>query len=222
MFEKFSQFLQRGAPLNEQYKQFVEMLKIDHKLFSEVIDGFRGIVPLDELEDDVYQTDLKINKLERNIRKSLVTHLSISPERDVAGCLVLMSIVKDAERVGDFCKNLYEAAEFVKKPCSELFYCDKITRYTNFVDETFRSTIEAFQKEDDVLAAEILQDEIKWNRRFDQFIEELVESELPTREAVCTTLIARSLKRLQAHLSNIASSVVLPVHQIDHRPKDMK
>lgn len=222
MFEKLNLLFTGNAPLSSQYKQFVDMLKMDHELFQKVILGFRGKMDLDDLDDEVYQTDIRINKFERSIRKSLVAHLTMNPERNMSGCLVLMSIVKDAERVGDFCKNLFEAAELIKKPCPELFYCKKITQYTDYVDETFTSTIKAFETEDDVLAAEILQDEAKWDRRFDQFIKELVESELPTREAVCTTLIARSLKRLHAHLSNVASSVILPVHRIDGNPKESK
>ena len=49
-----------------------------------------------------------------------------------------------------------------------------------------------------------------------------VISDISTREAVCTTLFVRGLKRIQAHLANIASSIVLPVHEIDHRPKHLR
>ncbi len=222
MFEKLGKMLTSGAPLNEQYNQFVEMLNTDLKLFNDVIDAFRGITDLEEIEGDVYKTDIKVNKAERAIRKRLVSHLALNPDRDIAGALVLMSVVKDAERVGDFCKNLYEAAVMVRKQCSELYFCDKITEYTDHVRETFEATIEAFETENDVMAAEILQDEIKWNKRFENILTALVESGVSTREAVCTTLLVRGLKRIQAHLSNIASSIILPVHRIDHRPKNLR
>lgn len=222
MFERLGKMLTSGTPLNEQYKLFVEMLRIDQKLFDLVIDAFRGITDLEEIEGDVYKTDIKVNKAERAIRKKLVSHLALTPERDTAGALVLMSVVKDAERVGDFCKNLYEAAVMVRKQCSELYFCDKITEYTEHVRDTFKVTIEAFETENSVMAAEILQDEVIWNKRFDNLLSALVESDVSTREAVCTTLLVRSLKRIQAHLSNIASSIVLPVHHIDYGPHDFK
>ena len=38
-------------------------------------------------------------------------HLSINPGRDVPGCLALMSLVKDAERMGDYAKNIFGLAE---------------------------------------------------------------------------------------------------------------
>ena len=222
MFEKLGKMLTSGAPLNEQYNQFVDMLNADKELFNEVIDAFRGITNLDEIEGDVYKMDIKINKAERAIRKRLVSHLALNPDRDIAGALVLMSVVKDAERVGDFCKNLYEAAVMVRKQCSELYFCSKITEYTEHVRNTFETTIEAFETENSVMAAEILQDEIKWNRRFDILLTTMADSEISTREAVCTTLFVRALKRIQAHLANIASSIVLPVHEIDHRPKHLR
>ncbi|MBT4289977.1 MAG: hypothetical protein HOD92_21850 [Deltaproteobacteria bacterium] len=222
MFEKLGKMLTSGAPLNEQYNQFVEMLNADKDLFNVVIDAFRGVTDLDDIEGEVYKTDIKINKAERAIRKKLVSHLALNPERDIAGALVLMSVVKDAERVGDFCKNLYEAAVMVRKQCSELYFCDKITEYTEYVRETFNVTIKAFETEDVVMAAEILQDEIIWNKRFDNLLTALADSDISTREAVCTTLFVRGLKRIQSHLANIASSIGLPVHEIDHRPKNLR
>ncbi len=222
MFSKFSLIWKGDAPLKEQYKQFTEMLNIVRDMFHKVSKTLRVCEDLEELEGVVYKTDIKINKLERKIRKELVTYLTLNPGVEIPGCLVLMSITKDAERLGDYCKNLFEAIEYWHKPCCELYYCDKITEFENYVNELFDSTIKAFETEDDVLAAEIIQDEVKWNRRFDNFIKDLAESEIDTREAVCTTLMVRMLKRLQAHLSNIASSVVLPVHYIDHRPKHLR
>ncbi len=222
MFSKLNVLWKGDAPLKDQYGQFIEMLNIVRDMFHKVSKTLRVCEDMEELEGVVYKTDITINKLERKIRKELVTYLTLNPGVEIPGCLVLMSITKDAERLGDYCKNLYEAIVYWKKPCSELYYCDKITEFENYVNELFDSTIKAFEEEDDVLAAEIIQDEVKWNRRFDNFIKDLAESEINTKEAVCTTLMVRMLKRLQAHLSNIASSVVLPVHHIDHRPKHLR
>ena len=40
-------------------------------------------------------------------------------------------------------------------------------------------------------------------------------SDLPTRDAVCLVLVLRFYKRLVAHMSNIATTVVMPVDMID-------
>ena len=222
MFEKLSLLWKGDAPLQSEFSQFVQMLILARDLYHLIMGGLHSGEKLKELETTVYQSDIKINKMEREIRKSLVTHLSINPGHQIAGSLILMSVVKDAERLGDFCKNLYEASVYWGQSDGKLFYAERINEFEQYVSDVFSDTIRAFETEDDILAAEIIQDEVHWNKRFDRFIGELVDSDIKTKEAVCTVLMIRSFKRLQAHLSNIASSVVLPVHRLDHRPKDLR
>ncbi len=222
MFEKLRMLWKGDAPLEEQYREFGKMLNLDRELYDEVVNALQSGANLRELEDTIYRGDIQINKLERKIRKQLVLHLSANPGVEITSCLILMSIVKDAERLGDLCKNLYESAIMWGQPISNLSYAAKINEFQLYVSEAFGSTIEAFDAEDDAVAGEIIQDEVKWNKRFDSFLVELSESDIPAKEAVCTTLLVRNFKRIQAHLSNIASSVVLPLHRIDHRPKHLR
>lgn len=222
MFEKLSRLWKGDAPLERQYSQFGKMMNLDRQLYRRVVEVMNQGQDLSEMGEFVYQGDIEINKLERQIRKQLVTHLALNPGVEVTSCLVLMSIVKDAERLGDLCKNLYESSICWGRPVSELRFAAKMNEFQLYVSETFDSTIKAFEKENDVLAGEIIRDEVKWNKRFDSFLLELAGTDVPTREAVSTTLFVRNFKRLQAHLSNIASSVVMPLHQIDHRPVHLR
>ncbi len=222
MFERLSMIWKGDAPLKDEYRQFVKMLNKARELYLMILHVMNTGKGVEELEEVVYKTDIEINKMERRIRKALVTHLATNPGRQIAGCLVLMSTVKDAERLGDFCKNMYEATTYWNASCADMYYADQLSDFKKYVSTVFDSTIEAFEMEDDVLAAEIIQDEVKWNKRFDAFIGEVANSHVSAKEAVCTVLMVRTLKRLQAHLSNIASSVVLPVHHIDHRPKHLR
>lgn len=222
MFTALRNLWRSEAPLEEQYDEFVEMLRMGRVFYGTVLEVLHGDREAGSLRAQIYSTDIEINKRERQIRKEIVAHLAVSPGEEVAACLVLMSIVKDAERIGDFCKNLYESAGYLGKPIAETKFAYTIDEFELYVEDLFDATITTFKEEDDVRATEIMQDEVRMNKRFDHFLEELAASDVPTREAVCTTLIVRALKRIQAHLSNIASSVVLPVHHIDHRPKSMR
>lgn len=222
MFEKISRLWKGDAPLNDEYQLFVKMLKKARELYLMILHAMNTGIGIPELEAVVYNRDIEINKIERKIRKSLVTLLAMDSVCRSGGCLVLMSIVKDAERLGDFCKNLYETSAQWGKVYGDFFYDEEIVEYSAYVSEVFDKTIEAFEEEDDSLAAEIIQDEVKWAKRMDAFIIELMNSDVSTKEGICTVLIVRTLKRIQAHLSNIASSVVLPVHHLDHRPKHLR
>lgn len=222
MFEKLRLLWTSDASLQEQYLEFDEMLKLDREMYNKVVKVMLDGESANGLENSIYRRDIQINKLERRIRKQLVTHLAANPGIEVPGCLILMSIVKDAERIGDICKNLLESALCWAAPISTLHFAGTIDDFQRYVGEAFDNTIKAFDNEDDTLAAEIIQDEVKWNKRFDSFLLDLAASDVSTKEAVCTTLFVRNLKRIQAHLSNIASSVVLPLHRIDHRPKHLR
>jgi phosphate uptake regulator len=222
MFEKLRLLWASDATLKEQYREFGAMLAMAHDLYVKVVDlASAGNAPA-EVETEVYRADVKINKAERSIRKQIVTHLALNPGQDVAGCLVLMSVGKDAERVGDHCKNLFEASKLWGRPLAEFTAAAAIDEFEAYVRETFDHARRAFDNEDDTLAAEILQDEVRWNRRFDEFFIKLAGMEIPAREAVAATLLVRALKRIQGHLSNIASSVIMPVHRIDYRPKHLR
>ncbi len=222
MFDKLRLLWASDATLKEQYREFGQMLVMAHDLYVRVIDLARQGRASGEDENEVYRTDVKINKAERRIRRHIVTHLALNPGQDVPGCLVLMSVGKDAERVGDHCKNLFEASQLWGRPISEFAAAATIEGFETYVRETFDHARQAFDKEDDTLAAEILQDEVRWNKRFDEFFTRLADMKIPAREAVAATLLVRALKRIQGHLSNIASSVVMPVHQIDYRPKHLR
>lgn len=52
-------------------------------------------------------------------------------------------------------------------------------------------------------------------RAHEALIRELTASDLRTADAVCMVLVLRFYKRLVSHMSNIATSIVMPVDLID-------
>ena len=203
------------------YREFVEMLEMDWEMFEVVMEVLAGRVEADEVQDDLLRRDIAVNRKERAIRKQIVERMSLG-RGTVPASLVLMSVVKDAERVGDYCKNLLEVAQMLQKPVNALQHCGEVLEIGEHVTQIFKSSIQAFAEEDEGLAREIIEDEGLMNTRCDRLVEKIARSELDANEAVCTALWIRFLKRIEAHLSNICSSVVLPVHRIDYRLKYVK
>ena len=69
---------------------------------------------------------------------------------------------------------------------------------------------------DEGKAAKTWKHENKIVKFCDEVIDKLAKSdELSTNEAVSYTLIARYYKRIAAHLANIATSVILPLNDLD-------
>ena len=203
--------------LKEILEEFVEMLEMDRRMFFIVLDVMKGQTSRLDVHEDVYKRDVEINRKERSIRKGLVEHLTLHPGGDVPACLVMMSIVKDAERVGDYSKNLLEVAQALNTPLKDLCYHQKILDTAAHVIEIFENTIKAIRESDASLAKEVVQDEAAMTKRCDALVERVANSDLSANEAVCTAMAIRFCKRIEAHLSNIASSVVLPVHRLDGR-----
>jgi phosphate uptake regulator len=202
------------------YGEFVEMLEMDLEMFEIVMGVLAGRVSADSIHDDLLKRDIAVNRKERSIRKQLIEALSVRGEKTtIPASLVLMSIVKDAERVGDYCKNLLEMAQMMQKPVTELRYCTEVVEVGDHVTRIFKDSIRAFAEEDAALATEIIEDEGLMNKRCDALVDTIARSDLGANEAVTTAMWIRFLKRIEAHLSNICSSVVLPVHRLDYRLK---
>ena len=203
--------------LNVLVSKFIEMLEMDKEMFLIVVDVLKGKTDRLDIHENVYKRDVEINRRERTIRKGIVQHLSLHPGGDLPACLVLMSIVKDAERVGDYSKNILEVAQVLNMPPNEIRHYDELMEIADHVTEILDNTIKAIRDSDRDLAKEVVQDESAMTRRSDALIEKIANSDLSANEAVCTAMAVRFFKRIEAHLSNIASSVVLPVHRLDGR-----
>ena len=104
------------------------------------------------------------------------------------------------------CHHLFDSIESVAK---EYQLDEKIS-------ELFERTKEAFIESDAKKSISAWNFETKIAKRCDEIVDELAKSDLTINEAVCFTLIARYFKRLAAHLTNIATSVVLPINELDY------
>jgi phosphate transport system protein len=217
MFKEFINALRKRPLLDEMYAEMKQMLTDAVDMFrpiSEVLQGNRELNQ--ETHDQVYETDRMINRIQRKIRKQLVEHLIISPGTDVPISLVLMSIAKDAERVGDLCKNLLEVTEMLLRPLRHGPYGSRFRDLLQRTENLFEPTVQAFLKSDRSIGQQAIQTGRALAKECDQVIMDLLEDDRPCREAVLYALLARYLKRIALHLTNIASSVVMPLHMMDY------
>ena len=215
MFKNFLSFWRGKDFLKQILEDFNKMCLDTEHMFNSVLEKLLESKEEEGLKDKIYSVDKKVNELEREIRKRIVEHLSVQPTVDVPACLLMMSVVKDSERIGDYCKNLYEVTEFLKKPLDKNKFKELFNNIDGEIKEEFKKTREAFTNSDEKLAKEVLNIETMIVRRCDDILRNLANSSLETNEAVCYTLIARYFKRIAAHLANIGSSVILPISDLD-------
>lgn len=216
MFKNLMGFWKGKRFLDEVYDEFERMLEDAENMFHTACKRLHKGSKEADKRQEVRDSDKEINTLEKRIRQRIVEHMAIQPTVDVAACLMLMSIVKDGERIGDYCKNLYEAAEMLNEPVDEAEYTDYFGHLDDEIVDLFRQTRRAFFDADEEQAKLAWDMENKLAKRCDGIVKNLASAELSTNRAVCYVLVARHYKRIVAHLVNIATATILPLSEIDY------
>lgn len=215
--ELLSAWRKRDA-LVQMFEDFDQMLEHTHWMFGQAVGVFFSRIDWQAVQEPLYQRDQEVNRLEQSIRAEIVKHLTLRREANLAACLVLMSVVKDAERIGDYCKNVFEVGKFYEREHTSPRHLEPLEEIRGETEQLFQMTQEAFSQSDVDRAREVQVAFGKLGRKCDRLIRDLLRerASLPTDEAVAYGLLARHLKRIGAHLSNIATAVVAPVHRLDY------
>ncbi|MDP8262070.1 MAG: PhoU domain-containing protein [Candidatus Ancaeobacter aquaticus] len=216
MFKSIINFWKGKDFMSKVLGDFETMLNDSETMFVLVNKRLTGEDTETDIKDTIYKMDRTINKLQRDIRKRVIEHFALQPTVDMPTSLILMSVVKDAERLGDYAKNLYEVTELLQRPYDKGYYEDLFDSMDKKLLDIFQKTKKCFIDSDEKLAQEIVDIERGIVKACDTGIEKLAKSKLETNQAVCSTLTLRYYKRICAHLGNIASSVYMPLTDLDH------
>jgi phosphate uptake regulator len=80
----------------------------------------------------------------------------------------------------------------------------------------FGKTRQALATSDVSLGHDIIFEERTIGKRCDALIERFTREDLSAARAVPWALLVRHIKRIGAHLGNLASSLVMPLHKLDY------
>ena len=220
MFRQLFSAWKSGDVLDEAFAELAQMLDHAQWMFVQANGVLRSPATAHEVREPLYKRDKAINDLLRSIRGKIVQHLNINPGVDVAACLALMSVAKDAERVGDYCKNVFEVGQFYREEFRVSRYHDPLEAVRRRVEELFGQVKAAFLGSDTKGAKAVLRTADGIGDDCDLVIEQLLgdAASIQTHEAVAYSLLARHYKRVSSHLSNVATAVLGKVEELDFRP----
>jgi len=173
-----------------------------------------------DLEVDLDEMDDVVDDGERMVRRAVLEHLSISPRTDLVASLVLISMVQDAERIGDFARGLAELLRLAKSPRVGP-YADDLREIASGVSSQFEACERAFREDDVDLARQVILRHTQTKPALEDYTTRLANSDLSADMVIVYGATARILRRISAHLSNIASSVVQPFDRIRHGDEDV-
>lgn len=168
---------------------------------------------------ELLDLDQEINRTERAIRRELLVHGTVrGAEVDQGLMLTYMSVAKDIERIGDKCKDIWELTGMGAN-LSVGDDTEELLKHRHHVAQLIEWTLDAFTTEDAVKVHELISTIDDDADHYDSHVLQFVQTDLPSRHAAPRALFYRYIKRLSRHLSNILSSVVMPVDRLDFYKK---
>ena len=223
MYKELLKIFKSNSLYDQALDACYEMLDTDLTMYSSSIKSLRES-NTSNIDIDIYSMDININKFERDVRRKVSTHLSLGNTEDISAGLVLVSIVIDIERIGDYTKNIYDLAVHHPKKLVVDQVEDRILELEIFTTKFFSKTISAF-KADNTEAARDLMTSYKENmsKQSDEIVNDIISNKIDgisIGEGAAISLYARYLKRISAHSRNLVSSIVNPFDRIGYPEKN--
>jgi Na+/phosphate symporter len=223
MLKELFAIFKKDTLLDRAYKRSYHMVDITWDMFVKAKRSLREM-DINDIDINIHDRDIEVNKYLREVRRNVLSHLTVAGADDLYSGLILVSIIIDVERVGDYTKNIVDMA--INHP-AKLYggmFEEDLKSVEAAVEDTFRrvrKTIETADAQD----AENLLNDYQWvNRRCDQRVIDYIkgsDKNISSSDAVSLALYFRYLKRINSHLRNVATSVVNPFDQIGFKRRSV-
>jgi phosphate uptake regulator len=170
------------------------------------------------LDLDLSALDATVNAREQSIRRAMLHHVSIDPKSDLLLSLTLLIVVQEAERIGDLSKSLAKASAMAMAPRVGPAV-HPLRQVRARVLDLFPDVRRGFLEADTEAARRVMDHHSTVKEDVAAFLALMAQGEAAdTNRAVVLAIGARMIGRVSSHLSNIASSVVLPFDQVRRSP----
>ena len=207
--------------LSQAWASSNEMLTLSHEMFVDSVNALRS-GEKNKVIKSIKQRDTDINEYHRDIRKKVVTYYSISKDvTNIHSGLVLINMVVDIERLGDYTKNILDLAKHHPEKLISENISDDLRVIEKAVIGRFGDTIRAVEKMDEEIAKDLIK---SYRNDLGKLSDSLVASSISgnlqigeEHKASSMVLYARYLKRIGAHLKNITSVVVNPFESVGYK-----
>jgi len=210
-------WLQRLGPetqsLNEIHSKFLQMIADGRHIFDASANALLGGTSPQVIREDLFKTDARINRTEQEIRRQIVVHGSIHGAATFPALLVMMSLVKDAERIGDYAKNIFDLC----KVGIDLEAGPRERALVELKDKVSSLLVRAhglFETQDTARARQFLLEVAELEDECDDSVEELLKA--TGRNPASAVLSYRYFKRVISHIGNVVTSLVVPLDKLDY------
>lgn len=203
--------------LKEIRAHFLQMLKDGRAAYEAARAALLEGGDLEETGKVVQAAEESLDQRTISIRRELVVHANVHGTSTFPDMLVLMSIAKDAERIGDYAMNLHSLAA-LRPDLGDEAEVDVLRGYADRLSALLVEGGAVFESGDEERASSYLN---AIGLLEHDFQAEMVRGVQSTgSNAAGRVLALRHHKRISRHIGNIVSSLVLPLDQLDRFDED--
>ena len=207
--------------LSQAWDESREMLEFSEDMFSSAVKYLRRGVKIKKLKK-LKKEDKKINEFQQNVRKKVVTHFSVSKNIDnLPNGLVLLNMVIDVERLGDYTKNILDMAIYYPEALVSEELLPELNTLENEVRLRFQKTCESIGRQDIVLAEHLLKTHQESLAIVsDNIVHNCISGKIDfenNKQATVVPIYSRYLKRIGSHLKNISTTMINPYEYIGYK-----
>jgi phosphate uptake regulator len=207
--------------LSQSWDESYKMLNLSHEIFQQALIYLRNGENIDTLKA-LKKRDKEINEYQRDVRRKVLTHYAVKQDTsDMADGLILINMVVDIERIGDYCKNILDLAINHDQSIKSSEISKDLAMIEEEVKSRFEKTIQAIQAQDVEIAQSLMEGyKEQMTGKADEIVNGILKDELHFGSEARTAsiaLYARYLKRIGAHLKNITTTLVNPFDAIGYK-----
>ena len=207
--------------LSQAWDESYKMMMLSNEIFTQAIKYLREGGNKETIKS-LKKRDVEINIFQRDVRRKVVTHYAISQDiDDLPNGLVLLNMVVDVERVGDYTKNILDLALNHPNIIKSEEFSEDLYHVEQEVISRFSKTIEAIHTQDADVAQKLLANyKTTLTSISDTIVNGCISGEISLGDeskTVALALYARYLKRIGAHLKNITTVLVNPFDAVGYK-----
>ena len=207
--------------LSQAWDESYKMMMLSNEIFTQAIKYLREGENQDIIKA-LKKRDVEINIFQRDVRRKVVTHYAISQDiDDLPNGLVLLNMVVDVERVGDYTKNILDLALNHPNIIKSEEFSEDLYHVEQEVISRFSKTLEAIHTQDaDVAQSMMMTYKETLTSISDDIVNGCISGEITLGDeskTVSLALYARYLKRIGAHLKNITTVLINPFDAVGYK-----
>ncbi len=216
MFRNIWDALKKNPLIDESY---MIMDQLHHQTQEMFLLSVKNLIDQDGDPEEVIKMDKEVNKNVQRVRRKVFEYFSLSTVPNIHGGLVLISLVIDYERIGDYTKDLVNMRE--EYDFRESFHPDgreELHRMKDLIIEMFPEAHSSFMSADEKYPTPVTKLEVKLKDHYDNLRDLTLKKNIHRDEALVEIISARLMKRIAGHLDNVATSAARPFPKLGFKP----